>query len=75
MYGILVGLLAASGTGMSLFAPLAHGFLLWATIAIASAAWGLAAYMALPLTNDQGPPSYQKNSVLSLSLLPQSSLE
>jgi len=44
----MVGLLAAAATAMSALVALAHGYLDWATIADASAAAGLAAYLALP---------------------------
>jgi hypothetical protein len=43
----MVGLLAAVGTAMSVLAASAHGDLVWLMIADASAATGLAAYMAL----------------------------
>ena len=46
----MVGLLAAVGTAMSVFAGLAHGDVALATIAaIAGAASGSAAYLSLPL--------------------------
>ena len=44
----MVGLLAAVGTAMSALVGLAHGDLVWAVIADAAAAAGLAAYLALP---------------------------
>lgn len=44
----MVGILAALGTVMSLVASQAHGGLLWAAVAEAAAATGLAAYLALP---------------------------
>ena len=43
----MVGLLTAVGTAMSGLAALAHGSLLWITIALAAAAMALAAYSAL----------------------------
>jgi hypothetical protein len=44
----IVGLLAAVGTAMSALVAFASGALIWLTIAVAAAAWGLAAYGALP---------------------------
>ena len=43
----MVGLLAAVGTAMSALVGLVHGDLVWAAIADASLATGLAAYLAL----------------------------
>jgi hypothetical protein len=44
----MVALLAAVGAAMSALVALAHGALIWLTIADAAAATGLAAYLALP---------------------------
>jgi hypothetical protein len=44
----MVGLLAAVGVTMSALVGLIHGDLAWLTIAVAAAATGLAAYLALP---------------------------
>lgn len=44
----MVGLLAAVGAAMSALVNIAHGDLLWAVVADAAAATGLAAYLALP---------------------------
>lgn len=43
----MVGLLAAVATAMSALMAFAHGDLVWATIADAAAASGLAAYLAI----------------------------
>jgi hypothetical protein len=43
----MVGLLAAAGTAMSACVAFAHGFLICVAIAVAAAAVGLAAYLAL----------------------------
>jgi hypothetical protein len=43
----MVGLLAAVGAAMSALVALAHGALVWLTMADAAAATGLAAYLAL----------------------------
>jgi hypothetical protein len=45
----MVGLLAAVGAAMSALAGLTHSYLVFAIIACASAATGLAAYGALPV--------------------------
>ena len=47
---IVVGLLTAVGTAMSVAASLAHGDLFWAAAIDAAAATGLAAYLALSPT-------------------------
>ena len=44
----MVGLLAAAGTAMSALAGFAHGYIAWATIADATAATGLLAYLTAP---------------------------
>jgi hypothetical protein len=44
----VVGLLAAVGAALSALVGLAHGELIWVTLANAAAATGLAAYLALP---------------------------
>ncbi len=46
----IVGLLAAVGTAMAVVASLTHGDLFWAAVMDASAATGLATYLALPTT-------------------------
>jgi hypothetical protein len=48
MSRIMVGLLAAVGTAMSVLAGLAHGDFVWVIIGDAAVATGLAAYLALP---------------------------
>lgn len=45
---MVVGLLAAAGTGMSALVGLVHSDLVWALIFYAAAGTGLAAYLALP---------------------------
>jgi hypothetical protein len=44
---MVVGLLTAVGAAMSALVGLAHGDFVWATIADAAAATGLAAYLAI----------------------------
>ena len=71
----MVGLLTAVGTAMSAFAALAHGGLIWVTIAVAAAAMGLAAYMAL-LSSSALPPIpptlHKKNSSVISPINPSS---
>lgn len=51
----MVGLLAAVGTAMSALVALAHGYLIWAIIALAAAAAGLVAYLSLsPIKKNLG---------------------
>ena len=51
----MVGLLAAVGAAMSALVGLTHGDFAWAALAEASAATGLAAYLALPSTKKNAP--------------------
>jgi hypothetical protein len=50
----MVGLLAAAATAMSALCALTHGYFIWVTIADATAAAGLAAYLALPSSKEGG---------------------
>lgn len=48
---IMVALLAAASTAMSVFVGLAHGDIAWIAIADAVAAAGLVAYVTAPIKN------------------------